>query len=392
MTDTPADPDHRAADRGADVLLVGPIGAATGGIARYMDEQRDWLAGDLHVRVHDTSNAAGEGAVWFIAAFLRSLLRLATFPLRRRPEAVHVHSSHDLSFLLSAAYVLYAKHVWGVPVVFHIHGSSFDEFVTDPGPVVGRLQRAVFDASDRVVVLSEYWRETLEREVPVAEGKLVVLPNAVDPREYDPRYGADPPRLVFVADHVERKGVAELAAAADALAADGVPFELAVAGTGPADHHLADAADRNEEVEYLGYVSEAEKRRLLSEASLFVMPTYAEGLPIAMLEGMAGGDAVVSTAVGSIPEVIGEANGRLVDPGDADALEAALRDLLDEPETVEAMGRENRRLAEERYDWADIARRLRDLYAELGVAAAAADAASADDPAQSGSASIGVTE
>ena len=374
---------NTSADDRPDVLLVGPIGASTGGIARYMAEQRDWLAGTLHVRVHDTSNDAGEGAVWFLVAFLSSLLRLLRFPFRQAPKLVHVHSSHDLSFLLSAGYALYAKHVWGTPVVFHVHGSSFDEFVTDPSPAAARLQRAVFGASDAVVVLSEYWRDTLAREVPVAEEKLVVLPNAVDPREYDPSYGADPPRLAFVADHVERKGVVELAAAADALAADGVPFRLSVAGTGPADHHLADAAERLAEVEYLGYVSEAEKRRLLGESSVFVMPTYAEGLPIAMLEGMAGGNAVVSTTVGSIPEVIGKGNGRLVDPGDAAALESALRELLADPAGVEAMGRTNRRLAETEYDWAGIARRLRALYADLGVgraptAEATADAAPAD--------------
>lgn len=358
MTNPPAD------DR-PDVLLVGPIGAATGGIARYMTEQRDWLTTDAHVRVHDTSNAPGEGPVWFLAAFLRSLFGLLAYPFRRTPRLVHVHSSHDLSFLLSATYVLYAKYVWRVPVVFHIHGSSFDEFVTDPSPLVARLQRAVFDASDAVVVLSEYWRETLAREVPVSDEKLVVLPNAVDPREYDPTYGADPPRLVFIADHVERKGVVELAEAADALAADGVQFRLSIAGTGPADHYASDLAERHDEVEYLGYVSEAEKRRLLSEASVFVMPTYAEGLPIAMLEGMAGGNAVVSTTVGSIPEVIGDSNGRLVEPGDAVALEAALREVLADSTSVEEMGRINRRLVEERYDWADIADRLRTLYADL---------------------------
>ena len=379
-----------------DVLLVGPIGASTGGIARYMAEQRDWLADDCHVRVHDTSNDAGEGAAWFLAAVVSSLLRLATFPVRNAPRLVHVHSSHDLSFLLSAGYALYAKHVWGVPVVFHVHGSSFDEFVTDPGPLVARLQRTVFDASDAVVVLSDYWRETLAREVPVAEEKLVVLPNAVDPREYDPEYGADPPRLVFVADHVKRKGVIELAEAADALAADGVPFRLSVAGTGPADHHLSDAADRLDQVEYLGYVSEAEKRRLLSEASAFVMPTYAEGLPIAMLEGMAGGNAVVSTAVGSIPEVVGEANGRLVEPGDAAALEAALRNLLAAPEALESMGRENRRLIETEFDWEGIVSRLETLYDDLIAdrqpVTTDPDGADGTTPDQNGSASIGVTE
>ena len=348
-----------------DVLLVGPIGASTGGIARYMTEQRDWLADEEYVRVHDTSNEGGEGLAWFLRAFLRSLLGLLSFPLHRPPRVVHVHSSHDLSFFLSAGYVLYAKHVWGIPVVFHVHGSSFDEFVTDPSPTSAAVQRAVFDASDAVVVLSEYWRETLSREVPVANGKLVVLPNAVDPREYEPSYGADPPRLVFVADHVKRKGVAELAEAADALAVDGVPFRLSIAGTGPADHYASDLADRREEVEYLGYVSEAEKRRLLAESSVFVMPTYAEGLPIAMLEGMAGGNAVVSTTVGSIPEVIDETNGRLVGPGDAAALEAALRDLLTDADTVESMGRENRRVVEERYDWAGIADRLEELYDDL---------------------------
>jgi len=80
------------------------------------------------------------------------------------------------------------------------------------------------------------------------------------------------------------------------------------------------------------------KRDLLAEGTIFVLPSYAEGLPIAILEAMAAGNAIVSTSVGSIPEVITEKRGRIVKPGDPDALFAELQSLCDSRLSVSKMG------------------------------------------------------
>ncbi len=340
------------------VLVVGPSG--TGGVRQYIDGQVARL--ELPVDVHDSgSPSSGSGLTWLLAAVVQGLAAMARFAVRERPDLVHVHSSYQYSFYRAAFYVLYARYVWQTPVVLHVHGSSFDEFVQEASLPVAALQRVVFAASDRIVVLSEYWREVLaERASP---DKLTVVPNAVDPDLIPADVGDERPHVVFVSNLVERKGVAELVTAVDSLVErTDERLQVTIAGDGPLANEVEALAEPHDEVTYLGYVSEERKRSLLAEGSIFVLPTYAEGLPIAMLEGMAGGNAIVATDVGSIPEVIDERRGILVPPGDADALAAALEELVAASDRRREMARRNRRAVEDDYSWGAVIDELLAIY------------------------------
>jgi glycosyltransferase involved in cell wall biosynthesis len=347
--------------RSTDLLIVGTLGG--GGIHQYVEEQAERLSGDLSVTVYDmASDSTGSGLVWFVVSLVRSLWAALRFPFRTPPDVVHVHTSHRFSFYRASFYVLFAAHVWRRPVILHVHGSSFDEFVETDDAAVRRLQSAVFAASDRIVVLSAYWREVLASRVP--DGKIRVVPNAVDPGEYDPGFGDDPPHVVFVSNLIERKGVPELLEAIEALQDRDVEFRVTIAGKGPLSGAVEDLAARHENVEYRGYVSEPEKRALLGSGAVFVLPAHAEGLPIAMLEGMAGGNAIVSTTVGSIPEVVDERSGILIEPGDVEGLTDAIGELIASPERTGRMARRNRELIEAKYSWATATDRLEEMYAE----------------------------
>lgn len=350
---------------GTELLIVGPAGYrtdGTGGISRYIAEQCRHLDGRLSYDVIDTSIRTPTGPTGYLRALVTILRGWIAF-LFCRPDIVHVHTSHSISFLISAPYALLAGLLWRQPVVLHIHGSSFDDFVENASLPVVALQRAVFGASDAIVVLSEYWRNALSVRAPAE--KLVVLPNAVDPTQYDPGPSADPPHLAFVSNHIQRKGIVELTQAVDRLQEAGVEFRVTIAGAGPLSHHAAELAATHDTVEYAGFVSESRKRELLSEASIYVLPTYAEGLPIAILEAMAGGNAIVSTDVGAIPEVIDERNGAIVSPDDVEELTVALERLLSDPAQIEQMGQASRQRIEATYAWDDVADDLLTLYARL---------------------------
>jgi len=346
-----------------DVLVVGPAGRDTGGIARYIAEQRRHLSA-CSVRVYDVQTPEGTGAAGFLLGAIIGASQLMAFPFRRRPDIVHVHTSHRYSFYLSSLYVLFCSVFWRRPVVIHVHGSAFDEFVDTASRPLRWTLALVFGRCAAVIVLSSYWASVLEGLV--APDKLHIMPNAVDVREYEPTFSGRVPHVVFVSNLLRRKGVPELLRALDRLrgAADSPPFRVTIAGDGPLATDVEAFAARSKDVEYLGYVTEEEKRRLLDAGSVFVLPTAAEGLPIAMLEGMAGGNAVVSTTVGSIPEVIDDDGGILIDPGDVEALTAALERLVTSPEETERMGRRNRSLVETEYAWDRIIARLEELYVD----------------------------
>lgn len=375
MSVTEQRPPERAEDvsitEPIDVLVLGTLGGA-GGVYQYIQEQRERLDDDVAISTYDLhAPGDGDGPLWLFQTLVLTAWALVCFPFRRRPDVVHVHSSYRFAFYRAAPYILFASLIWRRPVILHVHGSAFDEFVATESRLVAGLQSLVFDACARIVVLSPYWQEVLSMRAD--EDKLVLLPNAVDPSEYDPQFDADPPRIVFISTLIERKGVPTFVEAIEQLDQsrelfDGTgpdAYRVDIAGAGPLADRVELLSDDHDDVTYLGYVSEANKRELLSEGSIYVLPTHAENLPIAMLEGMAGGNAVVSTPVGGIPDVIGPDNGVLVEPGDPDALADALASLLATPGEVERMGRRNHDLIVEKYTWEAASAQLHQLYEDL---------------------------
>jgi glycosyltransferase involved in cell wall biosynthesis len=275
-----------------------------------------------------------------------------------------VHTSHGFSFYRAAAYVFISSWLWRRPVVVHVHGSSFEEFVDDASLPVRLLQRTVFTAAAAVIVLSEGWADVLAQRTD--SEKIHVIPNAVDPSAFGPATTESSPTIAFVSDLLERKGVHELVAALDRLSERvDERFTVDIAGRGPLQEDVQSFAAEHEHVHYHGYVSEAEKRRLLDEATIFVLPTHAEGLPFALLEAMAGSNAVVTTTVGSIPETLSADHGILVEPGDVGRLTDALETLVTDPETVAEAGRRSRSLIRESYAWAAVAEQLLACYDEV---------------------------
>lgn len=100
------------------------------------------------------------------------------------------------------------------------------------------------------------------------------------------------------------------------------------------------------------------------DASVFVLPSYAEGLPLAILEAMAWQCAVVTTPVGNIPDVIeSESNGILVAPGDVEGLAEALRRLVEDDDLRRRLSLNARRAWEEKYDSRKMAGNLAGVWA-----------------------------
>jgi glycosyltransferase involved in cell wall biosynthesis len=156
------------------------------------------------------------------------------------------------------------------------------------------------------------------------------------------------------------------------LKSNGHMLRLRIAGYEEREKDLERARAQLEEAhleemcQLVGTVRGAEKAALLNEADVFVLPSYQEGLPMAILEAMAAGLAIVATPVGGIPEVVQDGyNGFLVAPGDIGALSEKLAILVGDPQLRELMGRRSRRFAEEQLDVRSYADRLVDLYDSL---------------------------
>ncbi|MEM0936474.1 MAG: glycosyltransferase family 4 protein [Pseudomonadota bacterium] len=183
------------------------------------------------------------------------------------------------------------------------------------------------------------------------------------------RYGAAPPPqrdgldLLFVGRLTGIKGIFVLL---QALAGLGRPdIRLTLIGDGPDRGDLeAEAARLGVPARFLGYRSQAEVADTLSDADALVLPSFAEGVPVVLMEAMASARPVIATHVGGVRELVAPEAGWLVAPGDANSLGDAIRTLAETPEDARAdMGRAGRAIVEDAFNVDREAAKLARLFA-----------------------------
>jgi glycosyltransferase involved in cell wall biosynthesis len=145
------------------------------------------------------------------------------------------------------------------------------------------------------------------------------------------------------------------------------PFRIALAGEGSLRPELEQRARLlgvSDRVHFLGFRNDV--RALLPQADAFVLPSHYEGLPLSVLEAMAGGVPVVVTRVGGNPGIVEDGrNGLMIEAGDATALAGAMERLLRDRALSRALGEEGRRRVAERHDIERVAARTYALFEQL---------------------------
>jgi glycosyltransferase involved in cell wall biosynthesis len=279
----------------------------------------------------------GTGKARRLVVFLVALWRLTWWSLRGRGRLIHIHATVRGSMYRKSICVLVAKALRRT-VILHVHSGPGDvaTFRARLGGARLALIRRAFRRADVVLAVSAASASALE-DAFGAEG-IVIVPNAVPlvERGADAGAGGGEPLAVYLGGFanpvkggdVMLDALRQLVAAAPryVLAGPGEPPDGALPGPPPA-------------VEWRGWVEEAEKAALLREAQVFVLASTSEGLPMALLEAMSYGLAIVATAVGGVPDVVADGEQALVvAPGDADALAAALSRLGADAELRSRLG------------------------------------------------------
>ena len=299
-------------------------------------------------------------SVFFFFAFIRLLIR--------HPVAiVHVHTASYTSFWEKCFYIGFSRALRKA-VVLHIHGSRFAEFCRDSRPLARKLIAATLGRCDRVLVLSQSWRGCLSGLVDPE--RIVVIPNGIDLRAYTPAEEEkdDAPFVLFLGAVTQRKGIYDLVRATAKTVQQFPALRCIIAGAGEIDRAAALARELGipENVELAGPQIGSEKIGLLQRAWFLVLPSHAEGLPIAVIEAYACGLPVISTRVGGIPELLEDGvNGFLIDPGDIEALSGRLSKLIRDSDLRRAMGEKNVEVARSDYDMEICAARIGNVYQEL---------------------------
>jgi len=349
--------------------MVGTHRTTMGGIATVVRGYRD--AGLFerydcaYVVTHVDGSALRKGAV-ALGAWLRFLVLLVTRP----QPLVHIHLSSRASFWRKSVICLLSI-LARRPYILHMHGSEFMKFYdVESGATSRRFVRYLFKRAALSLALSEQWRDNILHICPHAA--VEVLPNAVAvPPVQETPAGADAPLgILFLGRLGRRKGTYDLVDAFARAVKQLPSARLICAGDGEVDAVQAHAAALGiaDVVSCPGWLDVAGTAAQLDRAAVFALPSHAEGVPMALLEAMAKGLAVVTTPVGGIPQVISDGeNGLLVEPGDVEALGGALTRLLSDAGLRRRLGESARRTVEERFSIGATIERLGAIYRSFGI-------------------------
>lgn len=361
-----------ALDPDREVLMIGTDPDMRGGIASVVSAIRDegffeW-ARVRYVATHVHGGPARK-ASQFTGAVIAATARLAS----GRVLLAHAHVSSNGSFWRKAL-LLWIARCFGVPTIFHLHSGGFDEYATrrPGGALRRRCIRRTLEASDCVIVLSERWAAWVRKFAPKSRIRIVGNPVRVPdhvPHALDPAHALRARNVLYLGLICDAKGSFDLLQAWARFRERVTGWRLVIGGNGEVERFLAEAERLGvgEDVDYLGWVSGDKKEQELARAAVFVLPSYKEGMPVAILEAMAYGAAVIATPVGGVPDMmVADRHGLLVKAGDVVALTEAMVRLAETPDLRSRLTVEARAHVMGHYTSARVVDQLKGIYREMG--------------------------
>ena len=264
--------------------------------------------------------------------------------MRQRLSHVHIHYCSTVGWI--------AARIFPITMSVTFHGQA--EFVNPDGfKLREKIRASLFCRAISLHGRSQMLKVVDYRAWP----KIEVAFLGVDPREFAPRpFRADPDpfQIACVGQLAPVKGQHMLLAAMELLAREGRRVLLRIAGDGPDRAGLEqDIASRNlaHHVVMEGFLNQDKLRELYAECDALALPSFAEGIPVVLMEAMAMEIPCVATWITGIPEIIRhETDGLLEPPGDAEALARAIARLMDDPELRRRLGQRARLRILEKFD------------------------------------------
>ncbi len=351
------------------VLMLGPLPPLTGGMATVTDNLRhSALARRCRLTVLNNGKTTpkGRSLLTGLIAQLRLLARIVGCIRRFQTRIVHVQTCALFSFWRDSLHLLVARAL-GCQVILHIHDGSFEKFLRDQPPLRGAILRRVLRMASRVIVLSRISLDSLQPLVPEAEWRVVLNGVPIPPRVVRSSGGAV--TLLFLGNLTERKGAYDLLAATRLAKEQGFTGSVHLAGgetalgQGEAFGRKVVEEDCASQVLAVGFLKGRAKDAALDSADGFVLPSYVEGLPMAVLEAMAHGLPVIATRVGAVPEAVTDGReGFLIEPGDVEDLADRMLRLARDAGLRGRMGEAARRRAEADFSLDAMVDRIVALY------------------------------
>ncbi len=341
------------------ILVVTTSRKTRGGISSVVKAHEiGWQWKEFHCKWLETHR---DGGLWIKLWYLIKSFSVYLFLLPFY-DIVHFHCSETPSALRKCMFMWWAK-MWKKKTIVHFHAFSPETTIESKYKV---LYKYLFGRADRVVVLSGFWRQSVNKVFHLSD-KVVVLYNPCIAEISDTSYSSQK-HILYAGTVNARKGYAVLIKAFALIALKYPEWKIVFAGNGEVEHGRALAKELGieEQTIFLGWVNGDAKDKAFKEASVFCLPSYAEGFPMAVLDAWAYGLPVITTPVGGIPDIARDGENLLLfQPGDIEALGMQLEKMMADETLRTKIAKESCRLAATTFNLATINEQLGVLYERL---------------------------
>lgn len=338
---------------------------AGGGIAGYVDSLTGKFSSDFNVKRIVTMKKK-YSFVDKVYRLVSALIQTIFILFSSNKKVAHIHTSARNSFLRKSIFVRLMK-LFNVPVILHLHSPDFHVYFEQLSDKKKGAIREIFRMADRVIVLSNSWKEwyidTIDKHEP-----LVFYNGVEDHLAVDDQISKRKNQILFLGRLGERKGTYDLIKAFKIVLEKHSDANLLLAGFGDLEgcEELAKSLKIDNSVEILGWIDYEKKKELLNSSKIYTLPSYNEGFPVSILEAMSARLPVISTRVGGIPEEIEDKEtGFLIEAGDIAALSLTINRILDDEILCDQIGENARKRYLEQFALDKIVKELEGLYHEL---------------------------
>lgn len=344
-----------------NVLMIGPSRNSMGGIATviknfsiHFDED------DIKIFYFESWK---EGS--FLVRFLRTLignLNLIYYIKKNKIDIVHIHVAQKGSFYRKAIILFICKFL-NLKTLFHIHGSHFDKFYNEGSIILKKIITYVLNSCDEIIVLSEEWKKFVNE---ITNKQVIVMHNAVYVKSK--KYNNKGNKITFLGRLGKRKGIYDLLSIINEINLKENGLKLYLCGDGDINQvkKYIEKSDLKENVIVTGWINSEEKEEILKDTIINILPSYHEGMPMAILETMSKGIPNISTNVGGIPRVIKNLeNGIVINPGDKDALKNNINMLINDDNLRENLSENAYSKIQKEYSIDAYNRKIARIYKDL---------------------------
>ncbi|WP_321373616.1 glycosyltransferase family 4 protein [uncultured Draconibacterium sp.] len=294
--------------------------------------------------------------IYIIKSFIIYLFILPSYYL------VHIHTSEPSSALRKLPF-LFIANLFNKKIIVHFHSFSPKSTINSK---YKKVYFYLFQKADIILVLSEYWKNELQKVFKL-ENKIKVLYNPCSNPDFSTKHNKQK-HILYAGTINARKGYADLIKAFSQISNKLPDWKIVFAGNGEIEKAklLAKQLQVDTQIVFLGWINGSEKSKAFQQASAFCLPSYAEGFPMAILDAWAYGLPVVTTPVGGLSDVLRDGKNALVfTPGDIEKLAQQLQKIVEDKELRKAIAEESVNLNNKVFNQSVICLQLDNIYSEL---------------------------